>query len=172
MTKGALGRIPNHLRLYVVEQDYEKYTARDQAAWRFIMRQAREYFAIHAHPVYLRGLEETGIDISQIPKIIDMDMKLSKFGWGAVCIRGFIPSAAFLDFLAHRILPVAADMRTLEHIHYTPAPDIVHEAAGHAPILADAEYRSYLSRYAFLAKKAISSDEDILVLRQCDLCLI
>ena len=52
-------------------------------------------------------------------------------------------------------------MRTVDHIHYTPAPDIVHEAAGHAPIIADAEYRDYLSRYAFLASRAIYSDEDI-----------
>ena len=34
---------------------------------------------------------------------------------------------------AARVLAIAADIRTHEHIEYTPAPDIVHESAGHAP---------------------------------------
>lgn len=42
------------------------------------------------------------------------------------------------------ILPIARDMRSVEHIGYTPAPDIVHEAAGHAPIIADKDYRFFL----------------------------
>jgi phenylalanine-4-hydroxylase len=29
----------------------------------------------------------------------------------------------------------ASDIRQLEHIEYTPAPDIIHEGAGHAPLL-------------------------------------
>lgn len=161
MGTDAFSRIPDYLKVYVVEQNYEKYTPQDQAAWRFIMRLSRDYFSKHAHPIYLKGLEETGIPITQIPNVKEMDEKLSKFGWGALCITGFIPSAAFLDFLANKILPIAADMRTVDHIHYTPAPDIVHEAAGHAPIIADKDYRDYLSRYAFLARKAIYSFEDI-----------
>ena len=52
-------------------------------------------------------------------------------------------------------------MRSLEHIAYTPAPDIVHEAAGHAPILADASYAQFLEDFGKIASKAIYSDEDI-----------
>ena len=44
-------------------------------------------------------------------------------------------------------------MRQINHIAYTPAPDIVHEAAGHAPILHD-DYSNYLSDYAKLGVKA------------------
>jgi phenylalanine-4-hydroxylase len=52
-------------------------------------------------------------------------------------------------------------MRTLEHLAYTPAPDIVHEAAGHAPILADEEYASYLKSYGEVARRAIYSSKDM-----------
>lgn len=157
----TLTRVPDYLKTYVVDQDYEAYTARDHATWRFIMRHAREYLKKHAHPVYLDGLAKTGIPIGSIPKISDMDKVLNKFGWGAVCVRGFIPPLAFLDFQARKILPIAADMRTIDHVMYTPAPDIVHEAAGHAPIIADAKYANYLTRYAQIARKAIYSNEDI-----------
>ncbi|MEI8026137.1 MAG: aromatic amino acid hydroxylase [Pseudomonadota bacterium] len=154
-------RLPHYLKGYVVNQNYEKYTSADQAAWRFIMRQSRRFFSENAHPIWLRGLKETGVPLTEIPRIEDMDRALQNYGWGACCICGFIPPSAFLEFLAFNVLPIAADMRTLEHIDYTPAPDIVHEAAGHAPILADLEYRNYLTHYAKLARKAIYSIEDI-----------
>ena len=37
-------KIPNHLKEYIVEQDYSKYTYIDQACWRFIMRINKSYF--------------------------------------------------------------------------------------------------------------------------------
>jgi len=154
-------RVPPYLKSYVVEQDYARYTPREQATWRLIMRNSREYISSCAHPVYLEGLRKTGVPIQEIPRVEDIDRVLSEIGWGAVCVRGFIPPLAFLDFQARKILPIAADMRTLEHVCYTPAPDIVHEAAGHAPILADPEYARYITRYATLARKAIFSTEDL-----------
>jgi phenylalanine-4-hydroxylase len=161
MNAVTMSRVPDYLRCYIVDQDHSLYTPRDHASWRFIMRQARDYLKTHAHEVYLDGLEATGIPVSSIPNITQMDRILNRFGWGAVCVRGFIPPLAFLDFQARQILPIAADMRTLEHVLYTPAPDIVHEAAGHGPILADPGYAKYLTAYAQVARKAIYSSQDI-----------
>ncbi len=153
--------LPAYLRKYCVEQPADKYTSRDQAAWRYIMRQSRAYFKDHAVPIYLEGLRKTGITLSRIPMIHEMDTRLRELGWGAVPVCGFIPPAAFLDFQARRILPIAYDMRSPDHIAYTPAPDIVHEAAGHAPIIADQRYADYLTMYAGMAQKAIFSHEDV-----------
>jgi len=152
--------IPPHLRKFIVEQNYENYTAIDHAVWRFIMRISKTFFEKHAHISYLEGLKKTGITIDRIPHVNDMDYKLSQFGWGAVCVRGFIPPAAFMELQSRGILAIAADMRTLEHLTYTPAPDIVHEAAGHAPILADSDYAAYLHHYGEVSSKAISSRDD------------
>lgn len=157
----SVEKLPSYLRKYCVEQSGAKYTSRDHAAWRYIMRQSREYFRDHAVPIYLDGLRRTGVTLDRIPLIAEMDVKLQTLGWGAVPVCGFIPPAAFLDFQARRILPIAYDMRSVEHIHYTPAPDIVHEAAGHAPILADERYSEYLTLYATMAQKAIFSQEDL-----------
>lgn len=153
--------IPKHLSKYTVEQDYSTYTYEDQAVWRFTMRQLFSYLKDHAHSSYEEGLVKTGISIENIPKISEMNEKLSEFGWRAVPVSGFIPPAAFMSFQAHRILPIASEMRSLEHILYTPAPDIVHEAAGHAPILIDPDFTNYLGSYADIAKKAIISSEDL-----------
>ena len=76
-----------------------------------------------------------------------MNEKMNKFGWGAVAVRGFIPPEIFMEFQALGILPIACDMRSSEHLTYTPAPDIVHESAGHNPIIINEEYAHYLKEY-------------------------
>ncbi|AGH96463.1 phenylalanine 4-monooxygenase [Pseudobdellovibrio exovorus JSS] len=154
-------RLPSHLQKYIVKQDYEKYTALDHAVWRYILRQLKSYLSVHAHASYLEGLEKTGIDIEQIPRIENISAHLEKFGWRALPVSGFIPPAAFMELQSLSVLPIASDMRSLDHLLYTPAPDIVHEAAGHAPIIADPEYAEYLKQYAQVAKKAIISKEDL-----------
>ncbi|MDR3608874.1 MAG: aromatic amino acid hydroxylase [Oligoflexia bacterium] len=154
-------KIPNYLNPYIVAQDATQYTPIDHASWRYIMTISREFFAKHAHPLYLKGLKETGISTERIPLISEMDEKLRRFGWQAVAVSGFIPPAVFMEFLSRGILPIACDMRKLENIAYTPAPDIVHEAAGHAPIIADPEYAKYLRHYGELAEKAIFSKQDM-----------
>lgn len=153
--------VPSHLKKYVVEQDYSRYTPIDQAVWRCILRQLRSYLSEHAHPVYLDGLAKTGIDVDQIPRIDDMSLRIQKFGWRAVAVSGFIPPAAFMELQACGFLPIASDMRTINHLLYTPAPDIVHEAAGHAPILVDHAFASYLKSYAQVARKAIINKRDM-----------
>lgn len=153
--------IPAHLKKYIVDQDYSRYTPIDHAVWRFVLRQLRNYLSKHAHEFYLEGLEKTGIDVESIPSIESISENLKAFGWQAFPVSGFIPPAAFMELQAHSILPIASDMRSIDHLLYTPAPDIVHEAAGHAPMLAHPEYAAYLKKYAQVAKKAIISKEDL-----------
>ena len=35
-----------------------------------------------------------------------MDYKLANFGWGAVCVKGFLPPAAFMELQSLGILKV------------------------------------------------------------------
>ena len=61
--------IPKHLKKYIVNQDYSKYTPIDQSTWRFIMKISISFFSKNAHRTYLKGLEKTGITLNEIPKI-------------------------------------------------------------------------------------------------------
>jgi phenylalanine-4-hydroxylase len=155
-----IARLPNHLKRHIVEQHFDRYSAVDHAVWRYIMRKAVEFHSRHAHAAYVDGLRRTGISLDRIPRVEEMNEILGRIGWGAAPVDGFIPPAAFMEFQAHRVLVIAADIRQLEHIEYTPAPDIVHEAAGHAPIIADPEYAEYLRRFGEVGAKAMSSRAD------------
>ncbi|WP_257351881.1 aromatic amino acid hydroxylase [Pseudalkalibacillus decolorationis] len=152
--------LPAHLRKYVVEQDYEKYSPIDHAVWRYVMRQNHNFLKDVAHGAYTDGLVSSGIHIDSVPNIEEMNESLQPFGWGAVTIDGFIPAVAFFDFQAHGYLPIATEIRKLENIDYTPAPDIIHEAAGHAPILCDKKYAEFVKRFGEIGSKALATKEE------------
>src|SRR5207249_4615979 len=138
----------------------DDYTSVDHAVWRFIMRQNIFFLKEYAHKVYFKRLLNTGISFERIPRIEEMNDILAKIEWGAVAVDGFIPPAAFMEFQAYKVLVIACDMRQIHHIEYTPAPDIVHEAAGHAPIIVDREYSKYLQRFGEVGAKEMSSKKD------------
>jgi phenylalanine-4-hydroxylase len=156
----AVAATPKHLLQFAVDQRYDDYTPVDHAVWRFIMRQNVFFLREYAHKVYFQGLLDTGISFERIPRIQEMNDILAKIEWGAVAVDGFIPPAAFMEFQAYKVLVIACDMRQIHHIEYTPAPDIVHEAAGHAPIIVDREYSRYLQRFGEVGAKAMSSKKD------------
>jgi phenylalanine-4-hydroxylase len=153
-------RVPKHLRQFVVEQDYGAYDEIDQAVWRFVLLQIYGRLCETAHAAYRDGLARTGIRVDRIPEIAEMDRCLAEYGWGAVAVDGFIPPRAVQEFQALGILTIAVDIRRPEHLAYTPAPDIIHESAGHAPIVPDAQYREYLQRFGRIGARAFSSPQD------------
>lgn len=155
-----LDRLPQHLRQFIKPQDYSDYTPINQAVWRYVMRKNVDYLSKVAHSSYLEGLKKTGIEVDNIPSMYGMNRILTEIGWAAVAVDGFIPPNAFMEFQAYNVLVIASDIRQLEHIEYTPAPDIIHEGAGHAPIIANPEYAEYLRRFGEIGCKAISSHKD------------
>jgi phenylalanine-4-hydroxylase len=152
--------LPSHLKQFIVDQHYEHYTPIDHAVWRYVMRQNYSYLKDVAYYPYIPGLQKAGLTIEKIPSLQEMNDALGKIGWGAVTVDGFIPPAAFMEYQAYRVLVIAADIRQLKHIEYTPAPDIIHESAGHAPIIADKDYHEYLSYFGSIGAKAMFSAQD------------
>ncbi len=153
-------QLPKHLHKFIVKQPYKEYTPQNQAVWRYVMRTNIDFLSKVAHHSYINGLKQTGISVNEIPKMEGMNRILKEIGWAAVSVDGFIPPNAFMEFQAYNVLVIASDIRTIDHIKYTPAPDIIHEAAGHAPIIANPEYAEYLRRFGEIGSKAISSEKD------------
>ena len=160
LSNSVLEKLPYHLRDFILKQPYDEYTAQNQAVWRYVMRKNIDYLGRVAHESYIPGLAKAGISIEEIPRMEGMNRILKEIGWAAVSVDGFIPPNAFMEFQAYNTLVIAADIRTIDHIEYTPAPDIIHEAAGHAPIIANPEYAEYLRRFGEIGSKAISSAKD------------
>ncbi|WP_298755118.1 aromatic amino acid hydroxylase [uncultured Psychroserpens sp.] len=159
-TNPLIDRLPPHLKQFIKPQNYDDYSPINQAVWRYVMRKNVSYLSRVAHNSYLKGLDMTGISIDTIPSMYGMNRILKNIGWAAVAVDGFIPPNAFMEFQAYKVLVIASDIRQLENIEYTPAPDIIHEAAGHAPIIANPDYAEYLRRFGEIGAKAILSAHD------------
>ncbi|MBT8115039.1 MAG: aromatic amino acid hydroxylase, partial [Arenicella sp.] len=155
-----IASLPEHLRPFVATQHYESYTPRDHAVWRFLLHQLNTNLRDSAQANYFTGLEKTGIGLEAVPRIEDINHSLNKLGWRAVVVDGFLPPAVFMEFQAIKILVIAVNIRSFEHMLYTPAPDIVHEAAGHAPFLTDIDYAEFLQRFGEFGMRAIASKSD------------
>lgn len=156
-----INRLPKHLKQFILPQNYENYTPINQAVWRYVMKKSVHYLSEFAHESYLKGLEQTGVSVDTIPSMYGMNRILKEIGWAAVAVDGFIPPNAFMEFQAYKILVIASDIRQLENIEYTPAPDIIHESAGHAPIIANPDYAEFLRRLGAVGAKAILSTHDM-----------
>jgi len=65
----AVNSLPSHLKDFIIDQNYQQYTARNQAVWRYVMRRNLDYLSKVAHESYLIGLQKTGISIDRIPSL-------------------------------------------------------------------------------------------------------
>ena len=160
-TNPLIEQLPPHLKQFIKPQNYDLYTPINQAVWRYVMRKNVAYLSKVAHESYLEGLQKTGISINEIPSMYGMNRILKEIGWAAIAVDGFIPPNAFMEFQAYKVLVIASEIRQLKNIEYTPAPDIIHEGAGHAPIIASPDYAEYLRRFGAIGSKAIASSHDM-----------
>lgn len=152
--------VPTEFLPFVTAQSYDSYSDVDHQTWRTLCQQAMPLWQAHAHPDFLKGLEKTGISLDRIPKVTDIDDCLQNYGWRATSVSGFIPPRAFMGLQAYGFLPIAAEIRKPENLTYTPAPDIFHEAAAHAPLLVNEEYGRFLKRFGQLVLQVGFNDED------------
>lgn len=159
--QSVIDQLPAHLQPFVAIQNYANYTHRDHAIWRFLLHQLRFSLRDSAHATYFEGLAKTGIGTEAIPRIEEINDCLNKLGWQAVAVDGFLPPAVFMEFQARKVLAIALNIRSFEHMLYTPAPDIIHESAGHAPFLVDIDYAEFLQRFGELGMRAIANQHDM-----------
>ena len=52
-----LDKLPKHLKQFIKPQEYNNYTAINQAVWRYVMRKNVDYLSKVAHKSYVDGLQ-------------------------------------------------------------------------------------------------------------------
>ena len=106
--------------------------------WRAIVDRLSEMHATHAASAYLDGFRRLGLSASHPPVPGSLAARLREAtGFGLVLTDGLLDARVFLTHLGHRRQPCTVYLRHGSRPEYTPEPDLVHEAIGHAPMLTD-----------------------------------
>ena len=114
------------------------YTAEESRVWRAIMERLVEQHERHACGGWLDGFRRLGLSVSEPPSPGLIATRLREAtGFSLVLTDGLLDPHVFLAHLGQRRQPCTVYLRHGSRPDYTPEPDLVHEAIGHAPMLAD-----------------------------------
>jgi len=115
-----------------------EYTEGETGVWRAVMDRLSNLHEIHAASAYLRGFHRLGMSASRPPVPGSLARRLrEQTGFGLVLTDGLLDARVFLTHLGERRQPCTVYLRHGSRPDYTPEPDLVHEAVGHAPMLTD-----------------------------------
>ncbi len=132
---------------FSVTQNYDSYTDSDHEAWRCAMRALLNVLESRCAVPYEIALRQCGLNAHRLPRLSEINEALTRFGWQTMMVDSFIPPPTFMGLQAQRILPITRHVRAYSQLGYTPIPDIIHEAAGHLPMLVEPKYRRFLQRF-------------------------
>jgi phenylalanine-4-hydroxylase len=114
------------------------YTESEVDVWRAVVGRLSILHETHAASVYLRGSRRLGITGARppVPRLLAATLR-QETGFGLVLTDGLLDPRVFLTHLGRRLQPCTVYLRHGSRPDYTPEPDLVHEAVGHAPMLTD-----------------------------------
>jgi phenylalanine-4-hydroxylase len=133
---------------YLIQQNYEGYTADKHAVWTELVLQRLPQIETRAAEEYLDGLDLIGLQADHLPNLYWISDRLAKkTGWITTPVSGFLPSEAFFEMLDVRRFPTTTWLRSRDCLEYTPEPDIFHDVFGHVPMLAHPVFADFLQHY-------------------------
>ena len=132
---------------FSVTQRYDRYSDSDHESWRCAMCALSNVLESRCAVPYADALRQCGLRVHRLPRLSEINQALARLGWQSVMVDSFIPPPTFMALQAQRILPITRHVRAYSQLGYTPIPDIIHEAAGHLPMLVESEYRRFLQRF-------------------------
>ena len=115
-----------------------QYTEEETAVWRAVLDRLSKLHEEHACAPYLEGVRRLHISAARPPLPGSLATRLpEETGFGLVLTDGLLDARIFLSHLGRRRQPCTVYLRHGSRPDYTPEPDLVHEAIGHAPMLTD-----------------------------------
>jgi phenylalanine-4-hydroxylase len=143
-----------------ITQDYNVYTEENHQAWAALCERRMAAVPGTACEAFLRGLELLDLDLKRVPRLSDINDRLSPLtGFRAVAVPGYVPARDFFDCLAQRRFPTTITVRPLEKLDYLPEPDIFHDVFGHVPLHTNPYLADFLQRFGQAGLAAETEEE-------------
>ena len=146
-----------------VGQCYATYSDVEQKTWRNAMNALVEVLDARCAVPYKPALKACGLTRDHIPRQSEIDVAIGEFGWTSVMVDSFIPPPEFMYLQAKCTIPITRFVRAATQVGYTPIPDIIHEAAGHLPMLTEPNFRRFMQRFGEEGQALSFSELDLRV---------
>lgn len=138
-----------------IEQQYERYSAENQAAWQRLYARLQPRWEKYANHRFLEGLQALHLSPERIPRLDEINRRLQPLtGFQARAVSGYMPAFLFFDCLRNREFPTTVTIRPSNKLDYLPEPDIFHDVAGHVPMHTDPHFAQTLVRLGECAHTA------------------
>jgi phenylalanine-4-hydroxylase len=146
-----------------MNQQYETYTADQQAVWKLLFDRQMERLPGRASQAYMDGIVATGFPNSHIPNFErDLNPRLLPItGWRVVAVPGLIGNREFFELMANRQFPATTWLRTRDQLDYLPEPDMFHDTFGHVPVLTNQHFCDFLAALSRIALRFVEHEEAI-----------
>jgi phenylalanine-4-hydroxylase len=113
------------------------YTDEEHNLWREVWAALGPRHERHACAEYLDCVRRLDLPRERIPQLREVSAKVEKMsGFRLEPVAGLVEPAVFLGSLARGVFLCTQYIRHHSAPFYTPEPDVVHELAGHAVLLA------------------------------------
>lgn len=124
------------------------YTPTEDSVWETVSDALEPLWEQHAAADVIVARDRLGLPRDRVPQLVDVDAQLSMLtGFGFRAVGGLVPSVDFFAGLGRGLFSSTQYVRWEGAPTYTPEPDVVHEAIGHANCLACPELAA-LHRHA------------------------
>jgi phenylalanine-4-hydroxylase len=118
-----------------------EYSEEEQRVWNTVMNELEPLYYRHACSAFLKTYPLFNFSPTSVPQLQDLNEILQRTtGWQIRPTAGLLHPRDFLAGLAFKCFHSTQYMRHYSNPSYTPEPDIIHEALGHVPMLADPDF--------------------------------
>jgi phenylalanine-4-hydroxylase len=133
------------------------YRPDEDAVWAELYRRRVATLRSTACRELLEGMDAIGLSQDRVPLLREVNTRLARLtGWSAIAVTGFLPADMFFALLAERRFPVTVNVRRMDELEYTPAPDIFHDVFGHLPLHSHPVFARFLQRFGKVASCAVT----------------
>jgi len=135
-------------------QQYDTYTAEDFSVWDFLFSRQMELLNENASAFYLEALTNIGFNAKEIPHFEKTNERMKALtGWRLSVVPEIVPQKDFFEMLARKTFPATCWLRTRQEVDYIEEPDMFHDVFGHAPLLVNPVYATFMEAVGHLALK-------------------
>ncbi|WP_118973117.1 phenylalanine 4-monooxygenase [Taibaiella koreensis] len=135
-----------------LEQVYSNYTEEDFEVWALLFRRQMDHLQQHASKLYLDAIDRIGFSAGKIPDFAETNKVLqAATGWQLCVAPELVPQDEFFRLLSQRIFPATCWLRTMAELDYLEEPDMFHDVFGHAPLLMEPAYATFMEAFGQLA---------------------